>query len=85
MEHIDFYRNYEYIKNFFNYRFEKRAHVASGTVKGRMMETMYLLEIYVNDVLVDTFIVDDKALAIANAKWFVRVKKTNRMCAFSSW
>ena len=85
MEHIDFYRSYDYIKNFFNYRYEKRAHVASGTVKGRWMETMYLLEFYVNDVLVDTFIVDDKALAIANAKIFVSRKKTNRMIAFSSW
>lgn len=81
MEKIDFYRSYEYIKNFFNYRFEKRAHVASGTVKGRWNETLYLLEFYVNDELVDTFILDDKALAIANAKVFVSRKKTNRMCA----
>lgn len=81
MEIIDFHRNYDFIKNYHHYHLEKRAHVASGTTFGRWNETLYLIEFYENDILVDTFIVNEKALAIANAKVFVSRKATYRMCS----
>lgn len=41
------------------------------------------VQFYENDLLIDSFVVKEKALAIANAREFVKRKFTYRMCSLS--
>lgn len=81
MTKIDFYPNYELTKNYHNRYLSKRAFVQSGTTYGRWSETLYLVEFYENDILLDSFVVNEKALAVLNARAFVSRKQTYRMCS----
>lgn len=79
----DFYPNYQFTKNYHNRYLSKRAFVQVGTTYGRWNETLYKVEFYEHDILVDLFIVNEKALAVANAREFVRRKSTYRICSLS--
>ena len=79
----EFYPDFKLIKNYHNRHLSKRAFIESGTTYGRWNETLYQVKFYENDVLTDSFIVNEKALAIANAREFVKRKTTYRICSLS--
>ncbi|WP_162150630.1 hypothetical protein [Acholeplasma equifetale] len=75
----EFYPDFKLMKNYHNRYLSKRAFVESGTTYGRWSETLYQVKFYENDVLTDSFVVNEKALAIANAREFVKRKITYRI------
>ena len=75
----EFYPDFKLMKNYHNRYLSKRAFIESGTTYGRWSETLYQVKFYENDVLTDSFIVNEKALAIANAREFVKRKITYRI------
>ena len=79
----EFYPDFKLIKNYHNRHLSKRAFIESGTTYGRWNETLYQVKFYEDDALTDSFVVNEKALAIANAREFVKRKFTYRMCSLS--
>ena len=79
----EFYPDFKLMKNYHNRYLPKRAFIESGTTYGRWNETLYQVQFYENDILIDLFVVKEKALAIANAREFVKRKFIYRMCALS--
>lgn len=79
----EFYPDFKLMKNYHNRCLSKRTFIESGTTYGRWNETLYQVKFYENDVLTDSFIVNEKALAIANAREFVKRKTTYRICSLS--
>lgn len=77
----EFYPDFKLMKNYHNTHLSKRAFIESGTTYGRWLETLYKVDFYENDILIDSFVVKEKALAIANAREFVKRKFTYRMCS----
>jgi hypothetical protein len=75
----EFYPDFKLMKNYHNRYLSKRAFIESGTTYGRWSETLYQVKFYENDVLTDSFVVNEKALAIANAREFVKRKITYRI------
>ncbi|MDD2259650.1 MAG: hypothetical protein PHO87_01485 [Acholeplasmataceae bacterium] len=79
----EFYPDFKLIKNYHNRHLSKRAFIESGTTYGRWNETLYQVKFYEDDALTDSFVVNEKALAIANAREFVKRKTTYRICSLS--
>lgn len=79
----EFYPDFKLMKNYHNRYLLKRAFIESGTTYGRWHETLYQIQFYENDILIDSFVVKEKALAIANAREFVKRKFTYQMCSLS--
>ena len=79
----EFYSDFKLMKNYHNRHLLKRAFIESGTTYGRWNETLYQVQFYENDILIDSFVVKEKALAIANAREFVKRKTTYRICSLS--
>ena len=79
----EFYPDFKFIKNYHNRHLSKRAFIESGTTYGRWNETLYQVKFYEDDALTDSFVVNEKALAIANAREFVKRKTTYRICSLS--
>ena len=79
----EFYPDFKLMKNYHNQHLSKRAFIESGTTYGRWNETLYQVKFYENDALTGSFVVNEKALAIANAREFVKRKFTYRMCSLS--
>ena len=79
----EFYPDFKLIKNYHNRHLSKRAFIESGTTYGRWNETLYQVKVYEDDALIDSFVVNEKALAIANAREFVKRKTTYRICSLS--
>ena len=79
----EFYPDFKLVKNYHNRHLSKRAFIESGTTYGRWNETLYQVKFYEDDALTDSFVVNEKALAIANAREFVKRKTTYRICSLS--
>lgn len=79
----EFYPDFKLMKNYHNRHLLKRAFIESGTTYGRWNETLYQVKFYEDDALTDSFVVNEKALAIANAREFVKRKTTYRICSLS--
>lgn len=79
----EFYPDFKLIKNYHNRHLSKRAFIESGTTYGRWNETLYQVKFYEDDALTASFVVNEKALAIANAREFVKRKTTYRICSLS--
>ena len=79
----EFQPDFKLIKNYHNRHLSKRAFIESGTTYGRWNETLYQVKFYEDDALTDSFVVNEKALAIANAREFVKRKTTYRICSLS--
>ena len=79
----EFYPDFKLMKNYHNQHLSKRAFIESGTTYGRWNESLYQVTFYENDVLIDSFVLNEKALAIANAREFVKRKTTYRICSLT--
>ncbi|CDR30252.1 Uncharacterised protein [Acholeplasma oculi] len=79
----EFYPNFKLMKNYHNRYLSKRAFIESSTTYGRWNETLYQVKFYEIDSLTDSFTVNEKALAIANAREFVKRKTNYRMCSLT--
>jgi len=79
----EFYPDFKLMRNYHNRNLSKRAFIESGTTYGRWNETLYQVQFYENNILIDSFVVNEKALAIANAREFVKRKTTYRICSLS--
>lgn len=79
----EFYPDFKLMKNYHNRYLSKRAFIESSTTYGRWNKTLYQVKFYENDVLIDSFVVNEKALAITNAREFVKRKTTYRICSLT--
>lgn len=75
----EFYPNYKFTKNYHNRHLSRRALIQDGTTYGRWNELLYQIEFYENVILIDSLIINEKALAVTNAKTFVSRKQTYRI------
>ena len=80
----EFYPDFKLIKNYHNRHLSKRAFIESGTTYGRWNEIFDKLNFILKKTMhYDSFVVNEKALAIANAREFVKRKTTYRICSLS--